>query len=67
LSAVAGAAALTLLGCGKKEEAPKAEAPAAKVEPLNLATKSSPALSKKCLKAPTPSASFATWPVRATS
>ena len=37
LSAVAGAAALTLLGCGKKEEAPKAEAPAAKVEPLKVA------------------------------
>jgi simple sugar transport system substrate-binding protein len=37
LSAVAAAAALTLLGCGKKEEAPKAEAPAAKVEPLKVA------------------------------
>ena len=32
LSAVAAAAALTLLGCGKKEEAPKAEAPAAIIE-----------------------------------
>ena len=37
LSAVAAAAALTLLGCGKKEEVPKAEAPAAKVEPLKVA------------------------------
>jgi simple sugar transport system substrate-binding protein len=37
LSAVAAATALTLLGCGKKEEAPKAEAPAAKVEPLKVA------------------------------
>jgi len=37
LSAVAAAAALTLFGCGKKEEAPKAEAPAAKVEPLKVA------------------------------
>ena len=37
LSAVAAAAALNLLGCGKKEEAPKAEAPAAKVEPLKVA------------------------------
>jgi basic membrane protein A len=37
LSAVTAAAALTLLGCGKKEEAPKAEAPAAKVEPLKVA------------------------------
>ena len=37
LSAVAAAAALTLLGCGKKEEAPKAEAPAAKVESLKVA------------------------------
>ena len=37
LSAVAAATALTLLGCGKKEEAPKAEAPAVKVEPLKVA------------------------------
>jgi simple sugar transport system substrate-binding protein len=37
LSAVAAAAALTLLGCSKKEETPKAEAPAAKVEPLKVA------------------------------
>jgi simple sugar transport system substrate-binding protein len=37
LSAVAAAAALSLLGCSKKEEAPKAQAPAAKVEPLKVA------------------------------